>query len=98
MKLETMKRRKIQEKKNNGNNWWERRNWGRKFRSKRVDKRRWQWDRQYGWPILQVVEKFFGTRKLKIVLWLGKIAKSIFIFFSILFIYLSIDAWDKSDS
>ena len=35
---------------------------------------RWQWDGQYGWPILQVVEKFLRTRKLKreVVLWLGK--------------------------
>ena len=55
-----------------------------------MDRGRWRWNGQHGRPTLWVVEKFLGTRKLKrkVVSWLGKTAKSLFIyiFFSFLFL------------
>jgi len=48
-----------------------------------MNRRKWRWwNKQYSWPILQIVGKFLGTRKLKrrVVLWLGKTAKLLFIY------------------
>ena len=62
--LETMERKKIIGKKNR-NDHRRKRNQERKIRSKRMNRRKWQQDGQYSWPILRVVGKFLRTRKLK---------------------------------
>ena len=67
-----------------------RRSRGRKIGSLRMDGGRWRRDGWYGWPILWVVRKFLGTRKLKrgVVSWLSKMAKSLSIFLFFFFSFL----------
>ena len=71
------------------------RNWERKIRSSRMDRGRWRRNGQYGRPTLRVVEKFLRMRKLKrgVMSWLGKTAKSLFIFLFLFFSFLFFSYW-----
>ena len=97
-KLETIEGQETSKKRDNEDNPGRGRNWG-KIRNSRMDGGRWRQNGQHGRPTLRVVEKFLGMRKLKrrMVSWLGKTAKSLFIFlfFSFLFL-LDLQLQDKA--
>jgi len=89
-KLETIERQETCEKRDNKDDPRGWRNWRGKIGNMRVDEKRRRRDRQLGWPILRVLGKIFGTRKLKreVVSWLGKTAKLLFIFLFFSFSFL----------
>ena len=64
-KLEKIKKQTAREKENNRNNQEKRKNQAKKFRSKKVNKRKQQWDGQYGWSILQIIRNSSGWGNLE---------------------------------
>ena len=88
-KLETMEGQKTRKKGANEDNPREKGSQRRKIGTPRMDGGRWRRDGWHGWPILRIVGKFLGTRKLKrgVVSWLGKSTKLLFIFLFFSFIF-----------